>query len=249
MKIIRLIILSILFQLLFALTGIELALLVDDRNSPKDMKSNMSMLLTNKNGKTRTSKIRSYSKDENKKQILWFLAPADDKGVAYLKIEHENKNDDMKLWLPNFKKIRRISSKKKSESFMGSDMSYEDMTSRNIDEYTYSILGSEKIDNVDCYILESVPSGIKTEYSKHISWITKDMHLPIKEESFDKNMELLKSKSIIYQQIKEYSIMIELHVKNVQRNHQTILKFDNIEVDSGIKDNIFHEKNLKRMPK
>jgi len=249
MKIIRLIILSILFQLLFALTGIELALLVDDRDSPKDMKSNMSMLLTNKNGKTRTSKIRSYSKDENKKQILWFLAPADDKGVAYLKIEHENKNDDMKLWLPNFKKIRRISSKKKSESFMGSDMSYEDMTSRNIDEYTYSILGSEKIDNVDCYILESVPSGIKTEYSKHISWITKDMHLPVKEESFDKNGELLKNKSIIYQQIKEYSIMIELHVKNVQRNHQTILKFDNIEVDSGIKDNIFHEKNLKRMPK
>ena len=249
MKIIRLIILSILFQLLFALTGIELALLVDDRDSPKDMKSNMSMLLTNKNGKTRTSKIRSYSKDENKKQILWFLAPADDKGVAYLKIEHENKNDDMKLWLPNFKKIRRISSKKKSESFMGSDMSYEDMTSRNIDEYTYSILGSEKIDNVDCYILESVPSGIKTEYSKHISWITKDMHLPIKEESFDKNMKLLKSKSIIYKQIKEYSIMKELHVKNVQRNHQTILKFDNIEVDSGIKDNIFHEKNLKRMPK
>tara|TARA_B110001454_G_scaffold120393_1_gene112366 strand:- start:512 stop:1261 length:750 start_codon:yes stop_codon:yes gene_type:complete len=249
MKIIRLIILSILFQLLFALTGIELALLVDDRDSPKDMKSNMSMLLTNKNGKTRTSKIRSYSKDENKKQILWFLAPADDKGVAYLKIEHENKNDDMKLWLPNFKKIRRISSKKKSESFMGSDMSYEDMTSRNIDEYTYSILGSEKIDNVDCYILESVPSGIKTEYSKHISWITKDMHLPVKEESFDKNGELLKNKSIIYQQIKEYSIMVELHVKNVQRNHQTILKFDNIEVDSGIKDNIFHEKNLKRMPK
>ncbi len=249
MKIIRLIILSILFQLLFALTGIELALLVDDRDSPKDMKSNMSMLLTNKNGKTRTSKIRSYSKDENKKQILWFLAPADDKGVAYLKIEHENKNDDMKLWLPNFKKIRRISSKKKSESFMGSDMSYEDMTSRNIDEYTYSILGSEKIDNVDCYILESVPSGIKTEYSKHISWIIKDMYLPVKEESFDKNGELLKSKSIIYQQIKEYSIMIELHVKNVQRNHQTILKFDNIEVDSGIKDNIFHEKNLKRMPK
>ena len=240
---------SILFQSLFALTGNKLAQLVDDRESPKDMKSNMSMLLTNKNGKTRTSKIRSYSKDENKKQILWFLAPADDKGVAYLKIEHENKNDDMKLWLPNFKKIRRISSKKKSESFMGSDMSYEDMTSRNIDEYTYSILGSEKIDNVDCYILESVPSEIKTEYSKHISWITKDTHLPIKEESYDKNGKFLKSKSIIYQQIKEYNIMKELHIKNVQRNHQTILKFDNIEVDSGIKDNIFHEKNLKRMPK
>ena len=249
MKVIKLISISILFQSLFALTGIELAQIVDDRESPIDMKSNMSMFLTNKNGKTRTSSIRSYSKDGNKKQILWFLAPADDKGVAYLKIEHEDKNDDMKLWLANFKKVRRISSRKKSESFMGSDMSYEDMTSRNMDEYTYSISGEDIINNVDCYILESIPNGIKTEYSKHNSWITKDTHLAVKEESFDKNGELLKSKSIIYQQIKKYHIMKELHVKNVQRNHQTVLKFDNIEVDSGIKDNIFHEKNLKRMPK
>jgi len=240
---------NILFQCLFALSGTELATLINDRESPKDMKSNMSMVLTNKNNKTRTSEIRSYSKDSNKKQILWFLAPADDKGVAYLKIEHENKNDDMKLWLPNFKKIRRISSRKQSESFMGSDMSYEDMTSRNLNEYTYSITGSEIINDKDCYILKSTPNGIKTEYSKHHSWITKDTYLTLKEESFDKNGKLLKSKSIVYQKIKKYNIMKELHVKNIQRNHQTLLKFDNIEIDSGIEDNIFHEKNLKRMPK
>tara|TARA_B110000467_G_scaffold17904_1_gene15676 strand:- start:505 stop:1254 length:750 start_codon:yes stop_codon:yes gene_type:complete len=249
MNLIKLILISILFHSLFALTGIELAQLVDDRESPKDMKSNMNMILTNKNGKIRTSSIRSYSTDGNKKQILWFLAPADDKGVAYLKIEHEDKNDDMKLWLPNFKKVRRISSRKKTESFMGSDMSYEDMTSRNMDEYSYSISGSEKVNDIDCYILESIPNEIKTEYSRHISWITKNSHLTIKEKSFDKNGELLKSKSIIYQQIKMYDIMKELNVKNVQRNHQTVLKFDNIEVDSGIEDNIFHEKNLKRIPK
>jgi len=249
LKLFKLIIISILFHNLFAMTGLELAHLMDKREAPKDMKSNMSMVLTNKNGKTRNSKIRSYSKDENKKQILWFLAPAEDKGFAYLKIEHEDKNDDMKLWLPNFKKIRRISSRKKSESFMGSDMSYEDMSSRELNEYTYSITGSGTVEGKDCYILESIPNGIKTEYSKHISWITKDSYLPLKEESFDKKGKLLKVKSIVYQQIKKYNIMKELHVKNVQRNHQTVLKFDNIEVDSGIENKIFHEKNLKRMPK
>jgi len=132
---------------------------------------------------------------------------------------------------------------------MGSDMSYEDMTNRNLNEYTYSITGSEIINDKDCYILKSTPNGIKTEYSKHNSWITKDTYLTLKEESFDKNEKLLKSKSIDYQKIKKYNIMKELHVKNVQRNHQTALKFDNIEVDSGIEDNLFHEKNLKRMPK
>lgn len=249
MKIAKLILISILLQSLFALSGKELAILIDDRQSPEDMKSTMSMVLTNKNGKIRSSEIRSYSTDGSKKQILWFLAPADDKGVAYLKIEHQDKKDDMKLWLPNFKKIRRISSRKKSESFMGSDMSYEDMTSRDLNEYSYSIIGSEMINNNDCYILESIPRGIKSEYSKHISWVTKDTYLTLKEESFDQNGALLKSKLIAYQKIKAYDIMKELHVKNVQRNHQTVLKFNDLEVDTGIKDNIFHEKNLKRMPK
>ena len=249
MKIAKLILIFILLQSLFALSGKELAKLMDDRETPEDMKSTMSMVLTNKNGKIRSSQIRSYSTDGSKKQILWFLAPADDKGVAYLKIEHQDKKDDMKLWLPNFKKIRRISSRKKSESFMGSDMSYEDMTSRNLNEYNYSITGSEIINNKDCYILESIPNGIKSEYSKHVSWVTKDNYLTLKEESFDQDRALLKSKSITYQKIKAYNIMKELYVKNVQRNHETVLKFNDLEVDSGIKDNIFHEKNLKRMPR
>jgi len=249
MKISKLMITFTLIQSLFALSGKELAIFMDERKSPQDMKSTMSMILTNKNGKMRSSEIRSYSKDASKKQILWFLAPADDKGVAYLKIEHQDKKDDMKLWLPNFKKIRRISSGKKSESFMGSDMSYEDMTSRNLGEYNYLITGSEMINNNDCYILESIPNGIKSEYSKHISWVTKDTYLPLKEESFDQDGALLKTKSIAYQKIKEYDIMKELYVKNVQRNHQTVLKFNDLEVDTGINNNIFHEKNLKRMPK
>ena len=67
MKTTTLIFMTILFQNLFALSGAELAALVDNRDSPKDMKSNMSMVLTNKNGKMRNSEIRSYSKDSNKK--------------------------------------------------------------------------------------------------------------------------------------------------------------------------------------
>ena len=135
----------------------------------------------------------AFSKNNSKKQILWFTKPADDKGVAFLKIEHKNKDDEMRLWLPAFKRTRRISSKTKSDSFMGSDMSYEDMTSRNSKEYEYKIIGEEKIDTLDCYILQSIPKK-KSEYSKHITWVTKETILPIKEHSFDNNDTHLKNK-------------------------------------------------------
>ena len=79
---------------LFALTGDELAQQMNDRKIPIDSKVDLLMTLTNKKGKTRTSYLRSIFKDNGTKQIIWFLAPADDKGVAFLKIEHDEQDDE-----------------------------------------------------------------------------------------------------------------------------------------------------------
>ena len=235
---------------LFAQTGLELAQQIDAKKTPKDMSSTMTMELTNKKGKTRTSSFKSVSKDGSEKQIIWFLEPADDRGVAFLKIEHYDKDDEMRMWLPAFKKIRRISSKKKADSFMGSDMSYEDMSSRELNDYTYEISGEEEIDGVLCWKLKSKPKeGITKTYSHHLTWISKDKLLALKEESFDKTGKLLKYKTFSLQHIGEYDVPIEIFVKNVQKNHSTKLTFENLELDMGVKDNLFHEKNLKRAPK
>lgn len=234
----------------FSQTGLEIAQKIDEKQNPKDMKADLTMVLTNKKGKTRTSTIRSISKDDSKKQIIWFLAPADDKGVAFLKIEHDGKDDEMRLWLPAFNKVRRISSKQKADSFMGSDMSYEDMTSRELNEYTYELTGSEKIDDNDYYILESIPNPeLESTYSKHIAWVSKSDYLVMKEESYDRSDRLLKVKLMKYKKIKGYDVPEEMYVENVQKNHSTKLTFDNLELDTNVQDNLFQEKNLKRIPR
>ena len=240
----------ILLSYLFAQSGLEIMQKVDDRNAPKDMKVNLTMELTNKKGKTRSSTLRSVSKDDSKKQIIWFLAPADDKGVAFLKIEHENGDDEMRLWLPAFNKVRRISSNQKSDSFMGSDMSYEDMTSKELNEYTYELLGEEKFDDVDCYKVLSIPKPeTESSYSKFIGWITKDEYLALKEESYDKNDRLVKVRTIKYVEQKGYIVPEEIFVKNVQNNHSTLLTFDQMELDTNVKNDLYQEKNLKRLPR
>lgn len=240
----------LLVSLTVAQTGYDIAKQIDEKEKPKDMKADLTMILTNKKGKTRTSTIRSISKDDAKKQIIWFLAPADDKGVAFLKIEHDDNNDEMRLWLPAFNKVRRISSKQKADSFMGSDMSYEDMTSRELDEYTYKLTGSEKIDNSEYYILESIPNPeIESTYSKHIAWVSKSDYLVMKEESYDNADRLLKTKTIKYKKLKGYDVPIEIYVKNIQKEHSTMLTFDNLELDTNVQDALFQEKNLKRLPR
>ena len=236
--------------LLFAQTGYELAKAMEDKAAPADMKSNMTMVLTNKQGKTRESTIRSITADDNKKQIIWFLAPADDEGVAFLKIEHAQKDDEMRLWLPAFKKVRRISSKKKADSFMGSDLSYEDMTSRELDEYTYEILGEKVVDGIDCHILESTPKeGVTRTYKRFVTYVSKADLVSILDEAYDTRDSLLKRRVMKYRKEKGYDLPVEIFVENVQKGTNTRLVFSSQEVDTGVEEDLFQEKNLKRMPK
>ena len=234
---------------LFALTGEELIDKIDLKKKPVDTKFDIVMTLTNKNGKIRESVLRSFSKNDGSKQIMWFLKPASDKGISFLKIEYDNKPDQMKLWLPAFKKSKRISSGKRSDSFMGSDMSYEDMSSRQKNEFDFKIIGKEVYKNIDCYILESTPrENLKTEYSKHLSWIDSSLLVSIKEESYDKSGSLLKEKYFSYLTIDDYQILKNVKVYNIPKKHSTQIKFDNIKLNNNLKDNIFHERSLKRLP-
>ena len=232
------------------ITGLEVAQAVDERITPKDIRTELKMVLTNKKGKTRTNEMLSLARDDNSKQMIWFLSPKDDEGVAFLKIEHDDKDDEMRLWLPAFKKVRRISAKAKSESFMGSDLSYEDLTSRELDEYDYELKGEEVINDNACYILESTPKkDTDTDYSRHVEWITKDTFLPIKGESWDRKGRLLKIRTIEYQQLSDYHVLNRLFVRDVQSEHSTELLFTRVQVDIGIEPDQFAEKNLKRLPR
>ena len=245
----HLLLLIIFISNVYSITGLDIVSQMEDKSKPIDIKAELNMELINKNGKIRNSKLKSITTDGGKKQMIWFLSPPDDKGVSFLKIEHKNKNDEMRLWLPAFKKIRRISSKKSSDSFMGSDLSYEDMTNRDIENYSFTLVGEDSINTQDCWILKIQPKhNINTEYSRHVSWISKNNLVLLKEESFDKSGKLYKQKIIDYIKIKEYYIPKKILVKNIQNNHMTILYFNDIEIDIGIQDYLFQEKYLKRIP-
>ncbi len=246
----KIILIPVILNIVLSQTGIEIAKMMDEKPAPKDMTSKTTMMLTNSKGKTRTNTMLSKSMDGSKKQMIWFLAPADDKGVAFLKIEHDEKDDEMRMWLPAFKKIRRISSKKKGDAFMGSDLSYEDMTSRDLSENEYNRLNDEIINGVDCYVLEILPKPeAASSYKKHVSWISKSDLIPQKEQSFDKLGNLKKEKSFLFHQLKKYDIIKEIFVKDVQKNHTTKISFDGVKVDTGLNKSLFQEKNLKRLPR
>ena len=245
-----LVIFLLLAGVLPAQSGYEIAKMVDERLAPRDLTNKTNMVLTNSRGKTRTHTMISKSMDGNKKQIIWFLEPKDDKGVAFLKIEHDDRDDEMRMWLPAFKKVRRISSKKKGDAFMGSDLSYEDLSSRELNENEYNRMEDEPVNGIDCYVLEIIPKKEATSsYTKHGSWIAKSTLTALKEHSFGKRGTLQKEKEFRYGQVGEYQVINRVFVKDKQNQHSTEVLFSDIKVDTGMDENLFHEKNLKRLPR
>ena len=240
--------LYLIFNLIFSesITGYQLAKMIDDKKQPKSSKSEISMILINlKKDKKKTKEMISLSKDNGDKMLLFFKTPKRDKGVGFLKIENKD-NDRLSLFIPKLKKIRRISSSSQSDSFMGSDLSFEDMLSRNLDDFNYNILNS---DDEAMYVLESICKDKDSEYSRHVSWITKDNLLTKKEDSYDQDGNLLKKKIFDQLLLKNYHLVSKIDVTNVQNQHRTILEINNLEVDNNISDSIFQEKNLKRFEK
>ena len=239
----------ILINTLSAQTGYELAKKLDDKDKPQNMTSRISMTLTNAKYKSRKNVMISKTANQSKYQMIWVLEPKSDIGMSFLKIEREDRKTEMRIWLPAFKKIRRINANRRSNSFMGSDLSYEDMMSRSLDDNTYSRLEDDQVEGEECYVLEVIPKlGITTSYSKHRTWVSKENFQIVQETSYDKKSKLKKIKKFFYTSINNYEIISKIYVKDLQKNHKTDIYFDRVRVDTEMNEKIFQEKTLKRLP-
>jgi len=232
-------------SLIFSQSGDEVAAMMASREAPSDIKSTLVMTLKDKRGNSLESTLISHSKDAGKKQMIWFVSPPKDRGISLYKIESDVEKDIMKMWLPAFKKVRKISSKKKTESFMNSDLTFEDLYNRSLNDFTYDL---EVIDDTT-YVLTSYPKqDLKSSYSKHVSWVDKRNLLIMKEESYSNKGQLSKTKEIKYTNIEGFDLVEEINVIDVKLKHETHLKFTEMRINTGIEDKSFHEMNLKRMP-
>ena len=235
--------------LVFSQSGRDIAEMIENRPAPDDLINQTVMILTNSKGKTRTHKMISKSKNGSEKQIIWFMEPKDDRGIAFLKIEHEDRDDEMRMWLPAFKKVRRISSKKKSDSFMGSDLSFEDLSNRRLNSNDYKRLEDAKWLGRDCYVLETVPKKeSKSNYVRHVSWIDKNHINILKEQSFNKKNKLEKEKHFSYETRGKYQLIKKVNVENLIKKHATEITFSDIIINSGISDKLFNDISLRRLP-
>ncbi len=237
---------------LFALSHFEVAQKNDSVMSGfEDAKSKMTMKLINAKGQTRIRQMqsRSLELDGGDKSLMEFLSPADVKGTKFLNYEHAKKDDDQWLYLPALKRVKRISSKNKSGAFMGSEFSYEDVSSFNIEKYDYKNeeVKKGKLENKDVYIVERYPNYKYSGYTKQVSFIDTKTFLTLQVDYYDRKKSLLKSAYFSnHKLINGVYRNGKIHMKNFSNFKESILVWKEESIKNGLSNKDFHKRVLKK---
>ena len=225
----------------------------------KDSRTDMKMELVSKGRKDREREITSWriERGDEDKSLMFFRTPESVKRTGFLAWEHKNKEDDQWLYLPAFKKVRRISASEKDKSFMGTDFTYNDITQPHPDEFVHKLLGSETIEGSDCYQIESIHKTYtgdpaykdqdKYQYSKTISWTRKDNYIAIKAIMYDKKgreYKLFRAGDV--RKIDGIWTAHVLEMENIKEKHKTVLTITEVKYNTGTKDSFFTERELMK---
>ncbi|MEA3479595.1 MAG: outer membrane lipoprotein-sorting protein, partial [Bacteroidota bacterium] len=201
------------------------------------------LTITDAKGNTRIRKSAMASMslpDGTEKRIIKFTSPAEVSGTGILIFDYPEKSDDMWIYLPALRKTRRIVSKEKSKSFMGSEFSNANMTAPGLDDFTYALLGKEEHEGKMCYMVESRPlnSDLEDEYGylKSVSWIDEESYLVYQIHYADFDGELFKtiSNSDFQELDKERGRYMVTGMKavNHQNKRSSVMVMDQVAVTS-----------------
>ena len=230
--------------------GLDIALAADKFNDGfKSEESTMEMQLINAHGDIVKRKMESKTLEvtgDGDRSLVMFLWPADVKGTKMLTWTHKSADDDQWLFLPALKRVKRINSRSKSGSFMGSEFSYEDIGGQEAEKFNYTFIKDDMLEGRKVWVSERVSKDKKSGYSKQVIWLDKEYQSPLKIEYYDRKKELLKtSKFTNYKKIKKWWRVSEIKMENRQTKKKSIITWSKRKLGKSLSKSVFNKSRLK----
>lgn len=232
--------------------GLEIAIESDKRNTGwQDTTAKMTMILRNSRGEESIRALRVKSLEvegDGDKSLTIFDEPKDVSGTALLTFSHKTEPDDQWLYLPALKRVKRIASRNKSGPFMGSEFAFEDLSSQEVEKYTYEYLKDEACGELTCFVVKRYPTDENSGYTSQTAWIDQTEYRVIKVDFYDRKETLLKTlESQGYvQYLDKFWRPEKMAMKNHQTGKSTDLLWKDYKFKTGLDDGDFSKNSLKR---
>jgi len=214
--------------------------------------ADMKMVLISVTGKETIRELHVMTREvegDGDQSLAIFDSPADVKGTGFLTHTHISRDDDQWLYLPSLKRVKRISASNKTAPFMGSEFSYEDLTSYEVDNYTYKYIGDTKLDGVDCFLLDRYPVNEHSGYARQHVWVEKARYLALQSEFYNRKNEKLKTLHAgkFRQYLDRFWFAHEMKMQNHISGKSSVLHWQNYRFRQSLRAADFNPDGLKRV--
>lgn len=219
-----------------------------------DSVAELTMTLVGEGGRTRTRRLtwrmlEGAAPGEGDKSLTIFHEPRDIAGTAFLSHTYVDRPDDQWLYLPSLRRVRRIPPANQSSAFVGSEFSYEDLLSDEVERFDYRWLRNEPCADVACFVVERYPAYENSGYSKQIAWIDQSEFRPVKIEFYDRRARL--EKTLTFEDYRRYLDRFWRAQRLTMDNHltgrSTILDFGPFDFQTGLAPEDFDPSVLRRV--
>lgn len=208
----------------------------------------LKLVSTAADGKVKEQVLTSTSRNISGKShaLARFSAPAGVAGVAVLTVAGEQgQGDDVSLYLPKLKRVRKVARSDRGKAFMDTDFSYADIGSNGARDQDTKRLADARVEGRECYVLEG--KGDETSpYGEVKLFIDKQTSVPMQVEYTDKSGKPFKRyKTLKLKQFKDRVLAAESVMENLQAGTKTQLTVLKLE-DATLGDEAFTDRALER---
>jgi outer membrane lipoprotein-sorting protein len=202
------------------------------------------MVITARDGSTTERVIDQYSKDgpNGARTVIVFQRPANVAGTRFLTMDNISGDSDRWIYLPSLGRVRRIAASESGGSFMGTDFSYDDISSmdRDLSLDAHTLLREETLNGNPCYVIQSIPRDSSYQYSKTITWINKTSYLIYKSEMYNRRGELVKVMEMSnFSDVQGRLTPMQTKISTVTAGTSTTIYMEIIKYDDPIPEGVF----------
>jgi len=241
------------------LSSFEIMKRVEDRDDGDNVTFDYELVLIDRNNNRRIRRLKQFSKyfGIDRFAFIYIDYPGNLSRTSILAYDYDDPDADDEQWiyLPALKKSKRIGSKDKTASFMGSDITYADLTERKVVNYHTRIVKPEVVvRGWKTWLIELIPKTQKEinrfGYTKSLAYVHKDTYLVVRSIQWLREGNRLKYFDL-YEFDKIDGIWIQLDYSFTMRKgdnilHRTEAKLTNVKYNQGLDNNIFTVQQLKR---
>jgi outer membrane lipoprotein-sorting protein len=178
-------------------------------------------------------------------QILW---PKERKGEGVLLQKVSGRSATGAVFVPP-NNLRPLDGSQMKEAFFGSGLAYEDLVENFFSWEQQALVGTEEVDGVSCYILESKPGkAARSSYSKVRTWVDSRRLIPLRIDKYSSSGELAKrieASNVVTDDIGR-QLPANLTIRDPRKNSTTELDGSRIKHDVRFDDAEFTPEALRQ---